>query len=58
MGHKDQSASIAFIRELCRDLNVPLLTITTDLFDERYTTMEKLKKVISEFFTVTGIGKK
>jgi benzoyl-CoA reductase subunit B len=57
MGHKDQSASISFLYQLCRDINVPLLTLTTSLFDERYMPIDNVKKQISEFITVTGIGK-
>ena len=57
MGHKDQSASISFLHQLCRDLNVPLLALTTSLFDERYMPMVNVKKQISEFITVTGIGR-
>lgn len=56
MGHKDQSASISFLHKLCRDINVPLLALTTSLFDERYTPMANVKNQISEFIRVTGIG--
>ncbi|MCL5057016.1 MAG: 2-hydroxyacyl-CoA dehydratase family protein [Actinobacteria bacterium] len=58
MGHKDQAGSIHFMREVCRSLNVPLLCLTTSLFDERYTPLDKVKQQISEFFTVTGLGNK
>lgn len=58
MGHKDQSATIHFLKELCKDLDIPLLTLTTSLFDERYTPIEEVKKQISEFFRVTGLGNK
>jgi benzoyl-CoA reductase subunit B len=55
-GHKDQSASIAFLRETCRDLRLPLLTLTVDLFDPRYTPMDVVKRQISEFFDAHGLG--
>ncbi|AWW25868.1 2-hydroxyacyl-CoA dehydratase family protein [Acetobacterium sp. KB-1] len=58
MGHKDQSATTKFLKELCKDLDVPLLSLTTSLFDERYTPMEEVKKQISEFFRVTGLSEK
>jgi benzoyl-CoA reductase/2-hydroxyglutaryl-CoA dehydratase subunit BcrC/BadD/HgdB len=55
-GHKDQSASIAFLREACRDLRLPLLTLSVDLFDPRYTPMDTMKRQISEFFDAHGLG--
>lgn len=55
-GHKDQSASIAFLKEACRDLKIPLLTLTVDLFDPRYTPIDVLKRQISEFFEAHGLG--
>ena len=56
VGHKDQSASIGFLREACRDLGLPLLTLTVDNFDPRFTPMEVLKRHISEFFEAHGLG--
>lgn len=58
MGHKDQAASHHFVEEACRELNVPLLYLTTSLYDERYMPLDKIKKQISEFFSVTGLGSK
>jgi len=57
VGHKDQSASIAFLREACRDLGVPLLPLTMDIFDPRYLPMDKLTKVFDEFFETHQLGK-
>ncbi len=54
MGHKDQSGSVKFLKKICRDLNVPLLLMTTDLYDVRYTPMEKIKNDISNFFSANG----
>jgi benzoyl-CoA reductase subunit B len=56
MGHKDGAASGSLMRELCRDLNVPLLHIGLDLYDRRYTTIDQMKDTISRFFTAMGLG--
>lgn len=56
MGHKDGSASIGIMREVCRELGVPFLTIGLDLFDPRYTTVEQVKERMSQFFTSMGMG--
>lgn len=54
MGHKDQSGISKVLKDLCRDLDVPLLSMTTDLFDVRYATMEKVQNDISNFFSANG----
>jgi len=54
MGHKDVAGSINFMQEVCRSLNVPLLSLTTSLFDERYTPLNRVKQQISEFFEAKG----
>jgi benzoyl-CoA reductase subunit B len=56
MGHKDGSASIGIMRQVCRDLGVPFLSLGLDLFDRRYTSIERLKDRFSEFFTTMGLG--
>jgi len=56
MGHKDGAASIGMMRELCRDLGVPFLTLGVDLFDPRYTTVDTIKDQMSQFFTAMGLG--
>ena len=56
MGHKDGAASGSLMREICRDLNVPLLHIGLDLYDRRYTTIEQIKDSMSQFFTAMGLG--
>ncbi|UCG84334.1 MAG: 2-hydroxyacyl-CoA dehydratase [Dehalococcoidia bacterium] len=56
MGHKDGAASGSLMRELCRDLNVPLLHIGLDLYDRRYTTIDQVKDSIAQFFTAMGLG--
>ncbi len=56
MGHKDGSASIGMMREVCRDLGVPFLNIGLDLFDKRYTSVEEIKNKVSQFFTAMGLG--
>lgn len=54
MGHKDQSGVTKFMKQVCRDQKVPLLTLTTSLFDERYTPLEKVKNDISNFLSANG----
>jgi benzoyl-CoA reductase subunit B len=56
MGHKDGSASIGMMREVCRDLGVPFLHIGLDLFDKRYTSVDEVKHRVSQFFTAMGLG--
>ena len=56
VGHKDQSASVGFLKEACRDLKIPLLILTVDNFDPRYTTLDVLKRQISEFFDAHQLG--
>lgn len=55
VGHKDQSASIGFLREACRELKVPLLMLTVDNFDPRYTPMDVIRRRITEFFEAHGL---
>ena len=54
MGHKDQSGVNQFMKKVCRDMKVPLLTLTTSLFDERYTPLDKVKNDISNFLSANG----
>ncbi len=56
MGHKDGAASIGIMREVCRDLGVPFLTLGLDLFDNRHTKIDVLKDRFSEFFTTMSLG--
>lgn len=56
MGHKDGSASISMMREKCRELGVPLLSIGVDQFDRRYTTIDEMKDKISKHFTTMGFA--
>jgi len=56
MGHKDGSASIGIMRQVCHDLGVPFLALGLDLFDKRYTTIDVLKNSFSEFFSTMGLG--
>jgi benzoyl-CoA reductase subunit B len=57
VGHKDQSASVGFLKEACRQLKLPLLILTVDNFDPRFTTLEVLKRQISEFFEAHDLGR-
>lgn len=54
MGHKDQSGINQFMKKACKDAKVPLLTLTTSLFDERYTPLDKVKNDISNFLSANG----
>lgn len=54
MGHKDQSGSGEFLKRICRDMDVPLINMTTSLFDERYTPLDKVKNDLSNFFSASG----
>ena len=56
MGHKDGAASVGIMREICRDLGVPFLSIGIDTFDPRYTTPDEVKNTMSQFFTAMGLG--
>lgn len=58
MGHKDVSSMTHFVRDLCRDLGVPLLVLNVSLFDERYLSIEQLKKKLADFFEATGLAAK
>jgi benzoyl-CoA reductase subunit B len=56
MGHKDGSASIGIMRQVCRSIGVPFLPLGIDLFDRRYTSIDSLKEKFSEFFETMGLG--
>jgi len=56
MGHKDGSAIVGLMRDKCRDLGVPFMSIGMDLFDPRYTSVEEIKNRFTEFFTAMGLG--
>jgi hypothetical protein len=56
MGHKDGSATIGIMRETCRKLKVPFMSLGLDLFDRRYATPDQLKEKMSEFFRAMGLG--
>lgn len=58
MGHKDQSGIAKVLKNVCRDLDVPVLSMTTDLYDIRYTGMDKIKNDISNFFSVNGFKRR
>jgi hypothetical protein len=56
MGHKDGAASVGIMREICRDLGVPFLSLGIDTFDPRYTTPDEVKNKMSQFFTAMDLG--
>lgn len=53
-GHKDQAASIGFLREICREADVPLLAFTSDIFDPTWMPPDQVKRRIAEFFSAQG----
>jgi hypothetical protein len=53
-GHKDQSASVGFLREICRDADVPLLAFTSDIFDSTWMPIDQVQRRIGEFFEAHG----
>ena len=56
MGHKAMAAEVGIGREVCRDLGVPFLELSMDLFDSRYTTPDEIKGRISQFFVAMDLG--
>ena len=56
MGHKDGAAAISLMRETCRELGVPFVTIGVDQFDRRYTPVDEVKNALAQFFTAMGLG--
>jgi benzoyl-CoA reductase/2-hydroxyglutaryl-CoA dehydratase subunit BcrC/BadD/HgdB len=56
MGHKAMAGAVGIGREICRGLGVPFLYLGLDLFDNRYTTADEIKDMISKFFTAMGLG--
>ncbi|MCZ7631407.1 MAG: 2-hydroxyacyl-CoA dehydratase family protein [Microthrixaceae bacterium] len=56
MGHKDGAATTGIMRQTCRELGVPYMTIGLDLFDPSYTSVDEVKDKVSEFFLGMGLG--
>jgi len=56
MGHKDGSANIGMMREVCREIGVPFMHIGMDLFDRTYTSIDEIKDKFSQFFSAMGLG--
>ncbi len=56
MGHKDGSAALGLLKEVCRELGVPSLYIGMDLWDPRYTPIDEMKDKISTFFSTMELG--
>jgi hypothetical protein len=55
MGHKDMAASASVMRDVCRDLGVPLIHIGLDVADRRYSTVDEIKDKLLRFFTTMGL---
>jgi hypothetical protein len=56
MGHKDGAATTGIMRQTCREIGVPYMTIGLDLFDPSYTSVDEVKDKVSEFFLGMGLG--
>ena len=53
-GHKDQGGNIGYLRQLCREMDIPLLTFASDIFDPTYLPIDELKRIIANFFETQG----
>lgn len=53
-GHKDMYASVGFLRDVCRELGVPLLALTTDVTDPTWKGLDEVKRATAEFFEAQG----
>ena len=53
-GHKDQGGNIGYLRQLCREMDMPLLTFASDIFDPTYLPIDELKRIIANFFETQG----
>lgn len=53
-GHKDQGGNIGYLRELCREMEMPLLTFSSDIFDPTFLPIDELKRIIATFFEAQG----
>ena len=54
MGHKDVAGQGAFLKKVCKDMDVPVLSLTSSLFDERYLPFDRMKNDIDNFFSTCG----
>jgi hypothetical protein len=43
------------MRDVCRDLGVPLIHIGLDVADRRYSTVDEIKDKLLRFFTTMGL---
>ena len=53
-GHKDQGGNIGYLKEVCREIGVPLLTFASDIFDPTYLPIDEVKRIIANFFETQG----
>lgn len=53
-GHKDQGGNIGYLRELCREMEMPLLSFTSDIFDPTFLPFDQLQRIIATFFETQG----
>jgi len=54
VGCKHGWAGTRLLRELMKKINMPLLILTSDVFDQRITHEDQLKSHIEDFFTLNG----
>jgi len=54
VGHKDQAASLAVVRDACRELGVAYLPLGCDLWDPRYVGIDEIKNKIWKLFSTMG----
>jgi benzoyl-CoA reductase/2-hydroxyglutaryl-CoA dehydratase subunit BcrC/BadD/HgdB len=55
-GCKHGWASTRLLKEYCKKRNMPLLILTSDIFDQRLTNLDQIKAQIEEFFLSNGLA--
>lgn len=55
VGCKHGWASVRILKEHMKKINMPLLVLTSDIFDQRVTNTDQLKSKIEEFFVSNGL---
>ena len=53
-GHKDQGGNIGYLKKVCQEIDVPLLTFASDIFDPSFLPIDELKRIIANFFETQG----
>jgi hypothetical protein len=55
-GHKDVNTIVKFMRDLCRDIRVPFLSIGCDMFDDRYMPVDEVMDKIVRFLQASDLA--